>query len=162
MPDKETMTANFENYIKQHELLIHKVCRVYARSPDDRKDLFQEIVIQLWKAYPRFRGEAKLSTWMYRVSLNTAITHLRRQKATIELLTADMMPEIPAPEDEARWREMYMAIEQLNHIEKAIVMLYLDDRSYNEMEEIIGISTGAIRVKMSRIKKKLRLLIKNT
>jgi len=163
MLHKEGIIGNFENDIKQHEPLIHKVCRMYARLPDDRKDLFQEIVIQLWKAYPGFRGDAKLSTWMYRVSLNTAITHLRRQRtgAGAELLRIDAIHEIPDQEEDARWQEMYKAIEQLNHVEKAVVMLYLEEKPYNEMEEIIGISTGAIRVKMSRIKKKLRLLIKN-
>jgi len=151
----------FEELIKEHERLIYKVCRLYTRTPDDRQDLFQEIVMQLWKAFPAFRGDAKFTTWLYRVSLNTAITHLRKQKTFpgTGLLPIDSAIEMPAQEHDERWDEMHKAIEQLNHVEKAIVMLYMEDKTYNEMEEIIGISTGGIRVKMSRIKKKLREII---
>jgi RNA polymerase sigma-70 factor (ECF subfamily) len=156
---KQEAEKEFEKHIREHELLLRKVCRIYAYTDADREDLFQEIVIQLWKAWPRFKGHSKLSTWLYRVAINTAISGLRKKKDFIRHYEPAAMPEPvsePAHEEEERWQLLYQAIEQLNAVEKAIVMLYLDDRPYEEMEEIIGLSQGNLRVKMNRIKEKLR------
>jgi RNA polymerase sigma-70 factor, ECF subfamily len=156
----------FEKHIREHELLLYKVCRVYAYTNADREDLFQEIVIQLWKAYPKFKGDSKLSTWLYRVSINTAISGLRKKKNFITSYEPASIPE-PASEHHCEYSEeeklqlLYQAIEQLNAVEKAIVMLYMEDRTYEEMEEILGLSQGNLRVKMNRIKEKLRQLTKN-
>ena len=158
--DKE---IEFEKQVKEHELLIYKVCRIYASAKTDREDLYQEIVIQLWKSYSKFRGESKFSTWLYRVAINTAITGLRKEKNFISSYEPSQLPVYATNEDqgEDQLQELYTAIEKLNEIEKAIVMLYLEDRSYEEMEEILGISSGTLRVKMNRIKEKLRQLTKN-
>ena len=161
MSDRET---EFEQKIREHQLLIHKVCRIYAYTEADRQDLFQEIVICLWKAYPGFKGLSAFSTWLYRVAINTAITGLRQKKNLLipyepEALLSQLAEE-PAPEEE-HWQQLISAIEKLNEVEKAIVMLYLEDRSYEEMEDILGLGQGALRVKMSRIKDKLRKLTKN-
>ena len=138
---------------------------MYATNHVDRQDLFQEIVIQAWKGYAKFRGDSKFSTWLYRIAINTAITGLRRKKDFIESYEPGNMPERredkSAEEEEEQWQQLYTAIAQLNDIEKAIVMLYMEDRSYEEMEDILGMSGGALRVKMVRIKDKLRLLTKN-
>ena len=163
---EKQIEKKFEKDIKDNELLIYKVCGIYAFNTDDRKDLFQEIVIQLWKAYPKFKGEASFSTWLYRVAINTAITGLRRKKDMISSVEPSSMPidikdDNHWAEEEERLQQMYRAIEKLNEIEKAIVMLYMEDRSYEEMEEILGISQGTLRVKMTRIKDKLRELTKN-
>ena len=163
MPQKETEAA-FEKSIREHQGLIHKVCCIYAYTDADRQDLFQEIVIHLWKAYPKFQGLSQFSTWLYRVAINTAITGLRRQKNFIMSYEPAALPAQQAEEagpEEEQWRQLTIAIEKLNEIEKAIVMLYMEDRSYEEMEDILGISQGALRVKMSRIKEKLRQLTKN-
>ncbi|MEO8112511.1 MAG: RNA polymerase sigma factor [Ginsengibacter sp.] len=165
MVHKAEMEKAFENDINEHRLLIHKVCSIYAFTRADRKDLFQEIVIQVWKAYPNFRGAAKISTWMYRVAINTAITALRRQKTFITSYEPAALPvnmidgNVNDAEEEQR-QQLQQAIGRLNEIEKAIVMLYMEDKTYPEMEDIIGISTGALRVKMSRIRAKLRELTK--
>jgi RNA polymerase sigma factor (sigma-70 family) len=155
----------FEQDIGEHESLLHKVCRIYAYTDADRQDLFQEIVMQLWKSYPRFKGDAKFSTWMYRVAINTAITGLRKKKDFITSYEPDSMPahitdDNVSGQKEERIAELYKAIDQLNQVEKAIVMLYMEDRSYEEMEDILGISQGNLRVKMNRIKDKLRQLTK--
>lgn len=160
------LQKTFENLVKTNERLIYKICRLYGNSEDDRQDLYQDIVIQLWKAYPKFRGEAKLSTWLYRIGLNVAITQFRKQKKQIyatDIYTLNMdFPEDASHITETeQFKTMYAAIEKLNDIEKAIVMLYLDDKSYDEMEDILGISNGNLRVKMNRIKEKLRQLTKN-
>jgi RNA polymerase sigma factor (sigma-70 family) len=156
----------FEKYIREYETMIHKVCRMYACTAADRQDLFQDIVIQLWRAFPGFKGKAKFSTWMYRVAINTAITGLRKQRKFIvsyedEVLALHISDESSSQQTEERLKEMYKAIEQLNEIEKAIVMLYMEDRTYEEMEDILGISQGNLRVKMNRIREKLRQLTKS-
>jgi RNA polymerase sigma-70 factor (ECF subfamily) len=163
---KQEAEKEFEKQISQHELMLYKVCRVYAYSDADRQDLFQEIIIQLWKAYPKFKGDSKISTWLYRVAINTAISGLRKKKNIVKSYEPTSMPE-PAGEhppeycEEERLQQMYHAIEQLNAVEKAIVMLYMEDRPYEEMEEILGLSQGNLRVKMNWIKEKLRQLTKN-
>ena len=163
---KREAEKQFEDCIKEHELLIYKVCRIYAFTEADRQDLFQEIVLQLWKAFAGFKGDAKFSTWLYRVSLNTAITGLRKKKDFIQSYEPASLPTNIGDENfneqlEERLQQMYMAIELLNQVEKAIVMLYMEDRSYEDMEEILGISQGNLRVKMNRIKEKLSKLTKN-
>jgi RNA polymerase sigma-70 factor (ECF subfamily) len=160
---KQEAEKQFEIHIKENELLIYKVCRMYAYTTADREDLFQEIVIQLWNAYPKFKGESKFSTWLYRVALNTAITGLRKKKDFIETWEPAQLPERISDENAGREEELlqlHKAIEQLNQVEKAIVMLYMEDKTYEEMEEILGMSQGSLRVKMSRIKEKLRQLTK--
>ena len=162
MSDKE-IEKEFEKRIRSHELLIHKVCRIYAYTDADRQDLFQEIVIHLWKAYPSFKGTSQFSTWLYRVAINTAITGLRRQKDFITAYEPGALPGHQVDDvysNEEQWEQLYTAIEKLSEIEKAVVMLYMEDRSYEEMEDILGISQGNLRVKMSRIKDKLRQLTK--
>ena len=156
----------FEQYISEYELLLHKVCHLYANTAADRQDLFQEIVIQLWTAFPSFKGNSKFSTWLYRIALNTAITGLRRKKDFIisyepASLPADISDEHFGRDEEDRLSQFYAAIGLLSQVEKAIVMLYMEDRSYEEMENILGISQGNLRVKMSRVKEKLRQLTKN-
>jgi RNA polymerase sigma-70 factor, ECF subfamily len=163
---KQVAEQQFENHIKENELLIFKVCNIYAYSAADRQDLFQEIVIQLWKAYPRFRGDSKFSTWLYRVAINTAISGLRKEKNFITsyepaTLPSNITEENTSEVEEERLQHLYFAIEQLNQIEKAIIMLYMEDKSYEEMQDILGIGQGNLRVKMNRIKEKLRLLTKN-
>lgn len=163
---KAELEKQFETRIKESELLIYKVCSIYAYTVADGQDLFQEIVIQLWKAYPKFRGDSKWSTWVYRVAINTAITGLRKEKNFIHSYEPGTLPtqisdvnQYAAKEEQLL--QLYTAIEQLNEIEKAIVMLYLEEKSYEEMEEIVGINSGNLRVKMTRIKEKLRQLTNN-
>ena len=120
-------------------------------------------MLQLWHAYPKFRGEAKFSTWLYRVAINTAISGLRKQKDFIQSHEPNNLPshQEDVLYEEEQLKALYHAIEQLNEIDKAIVMLYLEDKTYDEMEDIMGISSGTLRVKMNRIKEKLRQLTKN-
>ncbi|ANE52312.1 RNA polymerase sigma factor [Flavisolibacter tropicus] len=162
---KREIEKQFEKHIRENELLIYKVCRIYAYTDADRQDLFQEIVIQLWKAFPKFKGQSKFSTWLYRVAINTAITGLRKQKDFIDSYEPETLPQHADDNTshvaEEQSKLLYTAIEQLNQVEKAIVMLYMEDKAYEEMEEILGINQGTLRVKMSRIKDKLRQLTKN-
>jgi RNA polymerase sigma-70 factor (ECF subfamily) len=159
------LQSTFITLVHEHRALLHKVCNLYCSSEQDRQDLFQEIVIQLWRSYPRFRGEAKFSTWLYRIALNTAISDLRRQKRRPRPVDTDNIPaglqDIQyEKEREQQFQQLYTAIAQLSEVEKALVMLYLEDKSYEEMEEILGINQNNLRVKMNRIKEKLRKLTK--
>jgi RNA polymerase sigma-70 factor (ECF subfamily) len=153
----------FVRLVNQNQALLHKVCNLYSHSIHDKEDLFQEIVVQLWKAWPGFRGDSKFSTWMYRIALNTAISGLRRRKNHIssyepEKLPAEIRDENDQKEQEERLAQLYQSIRKLTHIERAIVMLYLEDKTYEEMEEILGINQNNLRVKMNRIKERLRKL----
>jgi RNA polymerase sigma-70 factor (ECF subfamily) len=147
--------------------MIHKVCHVYCNNENDREDLFQEIFIQLWKAWPSFRGEAKFSTWLYRISLNTAISGLRRRKNHLLYVEPGRMPEHIGDDGEGADKEeklasLYKAIRQLSDLERAMIMLYLDDKSYEEMEDILGVNQNSLRVKMNRAKEKLKKLTKSS
>jgi RNA polymerase sigma-70 factor, ECF subfamily len=151
--------------VHEHRALLYKVCNLYCSSAQDRQDLFQEIVIQLWRSYPRFRGEAKFSTWLYRIALNTAISDLRRQRRRPRPVDTGNIPaELQdiqyEKEKEQQLEQLYSAIARLTEVEKALVMLYLEDKPYEEMEEILGINQNNLRVKMNRIKEKLRKLTK--
>jgi RNA polymerase sigma factor (sigma-70 family) len=162
----EAEAKQFEAEIKTHGNLLYKVCRMYAFNDEDRQDLFQEIVLQCWRSYPTFKGNAKISTWLYRVALNTAIAGLRKKKNEVTKYPGEIITDTIA--DDTSWiaaeeqlQQMYRAIGKLSEVDKAIVMLYLDDRSYEEMEEILGIKEATLRVKMTRIKDRLRQLAKN-
>jgi len=159
--------SDFLAQIEAHKGMIHKVCQVYCWNPGDREDLFQEIIIQLWKAWPGFRGDSKFSTWLYRIALNTAISGLRKQKTQLvymepEKLPAEIKDESDAEEKEERLKQFYVALRQLSELERAIIMLYLDDKSYEEMEDILGINQNSLRVKMNRAKEKLRKITKQS
>lgn len=143
---------------------MHKVCRMYCDEEEERKDLFQEIVIHLWKSYSSFKGDAKFSTWMYRVAFNIAIQHLRKEKKKKEDTVLperfdQLSNELEGEELVEEKKALRFAINQLNEIEKAIVMLYLEERDNEDIAEIIGISQNNVRVKMTRIRNKLKELV---
>lgn len=150
----------FIQLLNQNQKIIHKVGNLYMNWQEDKEDLFQEITLQAWKAFSQFRGDAKFSTWLYRVALNTAITFFRKDKKNAFIATVCDIPELVLQSDtdsiEDKMIAMYKAIADLSKIDKAIVMLYLEDYSYAEISEIIGITANNIAVKMNRIKVKLR------
>ena len=155
---------SFVTLLEKHQNIVHKVCRLYTNNQEAHNDLFQEITIQLWKAYPKFRGDAKFSTWMYRVGLNTAITLYRKNKRRINTQEfADVQFKIKAEEyddtEEQQLKLLYKALQRLNDIEKALVFLYLEDKNYKEISETMGISEVNARVKMNRVKNKLKTIL---
>lgn len=150
--------------LQDNQNIVHKVCTLYTNDRDSHNDLFQEITIQLWKAYPKFRGEAKFSTWMYRVALNTAITLYRKSKKRIDTQDYEaVIFKIKADEydetEEQQLKLMYKAVRQLGDVDKALVFLYLEDKNYTEISETLGITEVNARVKMNRIKTKLRTIL---
>lgn len=151
------MKQEFTHTITEHQGIIYKVCRIYRDTPEDQEDLFQEILYQLWKAWPSFRGEAQLSSWMYKIALSTAIARYRKKAKPEKMLPVreDMLTSDNQENLHPEKERLYRAINQLNDADKAIITLYLDDYAYEEMAEIIGISVNYIGVKLNRIKEKL-------
>ncbi len=137
------------------------MCNIYCDEQEDRNDLFQEIVAQLWKSFPSFREESKFTTWMYRVALNTAITTFKKTKRRPDqsYLTYEnfqIKDENYDTDTEDDIRDLHRAIAQLTGIEKSIVLLFLENKKYEEIADITGITQNYVRVKMNRIKKKLK------
>ncbi len=155
---------NFVKQLEANQNIVHKICRLYTNDQDAHDDLFQEITIQLWRAFPKFRGDSKFSTWMYRVSLNTAITLYRKSKRQIstqdfETISFKIKSEEYDDTTEQQLKLMYDAVKKLNDIDKALVFLYLEDKSYKEISLNLGISEVNARVKMNRAKDKLRKIL---
>jgi RNA polymerase sigma factor (sigma-70 family) len=156
LSEKEFIVA-----IKEHEGILHKVCNLYQQDPALRKDLFQEIILNAWKGVGSFRREARFSTWLYRVALNTAISFYRKSKQEPFLTVLPDQLEVASEDfqENDEFRLMYRAIGELSKVDKAVIMLYLEEYSYTEMSELLGISENHIAVKMSRIKLRLKKII---
>lgn len=163
---EKELEQSFVKQLRENQNIIHKICRLYTDNDDSHKDLFQEITIQLWKAFPKFRGESKFSTWAYRVALNTAITLFRKTKNSVNSTTTEfdsgrhfLKDDEYDYEEEEQIKLMYQAIYQLSDIEKALVFMYLEDKDYNEIATTLGISEVNARVKMNRVKGKLKKIL---
>lgn len=155
---------NFLDLVTSNQGIIHKVCGMYCDTTEDREDLFQEIITQLWRSMDSFRAESKLSTWMYRVSLNTAITHFKKDKRrpdreSIQFESIHIADKKYDEEYEEQLKILHKAIARLSGIEKSIVILYLENKKYDEIAEIVGITQNYVRVKMNRIKAKLKTMM---
>jgi len=150
----------FLKLVGQHQGIIHKICKLYRDQKEDREDLFQEIVFQLWKSVDGFDGRSKFSTWMYKVALSTAIA-VYRKRAPVIVFT-DELPEhadaSPGINDHSD--RLLEVLKTLDDADKALIVLYLEDLSYREIAEISGISENYVGVKLNRIKSKIQKTIK--
>lgn len=156
--EKET----FISVIKDNQNLIYKICYSYCSNVQNRKDLQQEILIQLWNSFSKFDGRVKISTWIYRIALNTAITYYRNDsKHTSRNISIDAsIITLSSFEADSGENEnvamLYQFIESLNELDKALILLYLDDNKYKDIADILGISETNVATKISRIKKSLK------
>lgn len=152
--------AVFTDLIREHQGLLFKVTSIYTNNKQDQEDLFQEVVYQLWKYFDSFRNESKITTWMYRVAMNTAITHLKRKKRRPDAIPiADaIIKETESKDDlyEERLRQLYRHLERLNTLDKGLVFLLLEGKSYKEIAQITGLGDSNVGTRISRIKKKLK------
>ncbi|CAL2076554.1 RNA polymerase sigma factor [Tenacibaculum sp. 190524A05c] len=160
----ESLEDKFLNDFESNQNIVHKICRIYTTNSNDHNDLFQEITIQVWKNYSKFRGDAKFSTWMYRVALNTAISLYRKSTKSVKTQDiSDIAFKIKSVDyddtEERQLKSLYKAIQNLNDIDKALVFLYLEDKSYRDISETLGISEVNARVKMNRAKDKLKKIL---
>ena len=163
--DNDKLQTDFIEIIEDNKKLIYKVSHIYCDKDDDVKDLFQDIISNLWIAYPNFQQKSKVSTWVYRVSLNTAITWFRdysKQSQKIEY--TNWIPDITNETDhtiDELYERLYKAIDTLGKIDKAIIMLFLDDTSYEEIADIVGLTKTNVATKISRIKLRLKDFLSN-
>jgi RNA polymerase sigma-70 factor, ECF subfamily len=155
----------FIELINNHKGILHKICNIYFYKNPYKEDYYQEILIRLWKSYPDFKGQCAFSTWIYRVALNTAIDIIRKlniRPVFIELSKNEF--SIPATNKSAESDnrdKLYEAIDYLSELEKAIILLYLEEYEYKEIAEIIGISEGNTGVRINRIKNQLTKILRN-
>ncbi len=156
------MKEKFVQIVNENQGIIYKVSKMYRDTKENQEDLFQEIVLQLWKAYPKFRGESKVSTWIYRIALNTSIATFRKNKIVIDYIEKIPDTEIHSKEKETSNNEekMFIALRKLKDVEKAIISLYLEGYSHKEIAELIGITENYVGVKFNRIKNRLIKLLK--
>jgi RNA polymerase sigma-70 factor (ECF subfamily) len=169
MPNRE---PEFVQLVRENDARLRKICRVYTDHPEAERDLYQDILVALWRSFDTFDGrdDAKPSTWLYRVALNTALSHDRKQTVRAD---ATLDPDHPvwtdgvdrpagAVERQVKLDRLYAAIDWLDDVDKALVMMYLDEKSYREMSDVLGISENYVGVKLRRIKNQLASWLEET
>ncbi|MBX2871758.1 MAG: sigma-70 family RNA polymerase sigma factor [Saprospiraceae bacterium] len=154
------MEEEFLKILDRHQAILHKVCRLYRDTDADREDLFQEILYHLWKAFPSFQRRAKISTWIYRIALNTALATFRKNRPPLffpaELPQTRMGNQEESSEQMGR---LLKAMKKLKEVDRAILSLYLDDMTYEQIAQIIGITPSNVGARIHRIKNKLKSLL---
>ena len=153
----------FIQLINDHIGVAHKICRAYFPDVHDQNDMLQEMMYQLWRSYPRFDNRSKFSTWMYSVCLNTALTYQRKRviekTVSLSMIDHEIPEQIPVNKDDMN-ALLFRAIATLNAVNKAVILLYLEDLSYEEIAHITGLTKSNVSVRLVRIKKELELLLK--
>ncbi|MFY7787927.1 MAG: RNA polymerase sigma factor [Thermoflexibacteraceae bacterium] len=164
MNNKE-IDKNFIQQITDNQKIIHKICHVYCSNAEDRQDLFQEVLLNAWRSYSSFANLSKFSTWLYKVALNTALMYQRSHRKQEQITWLDLQQlqqkAIETDTSNEQIQRLYQAIAHLDEHEKSIVILYLDELSYKEIAEIVGITENNVGVKLNRIKQKLKQLLHN-
>ena len=161
---KNTNEKYFKTLINEHRLLILKVCSTFHPDEASQKDLYQDICINIWKGLPGFRGNSSISTWLYRVSLNTALSQGKRHHRDPLRHAVEINEHIEyerTENKEEKINALYAGIALLRPMEKALIMLYLEEKSYEEISEIMGITSKNVSVKLVRIKRTLETHVKN-
>lgn len=158
----ENAEQEFLDMVRAYERVIYKVCYLYTTPRATLNDLYQDVVLNLWKAFPKFRHECKMSTWVYRIALNTCISFIRKEKNIPEIVTLTQEADRSEEEDEteAMLQQLYRMINRLGELDKSITLLYLEEKSYEEIAEITGLTVTNVATRLSRIKEKLRKMNK--
>lgn len=156
--NKADLEKAFIEMVRSNERVIYKVCSFYVSDEFPMADLYQEVVCNLWSSYPKFRKESSVSTWIYRIALNTCITGMRKDMRRPKGTPASMLQDtISEPETlSEQIKEMYYYIHQLKTMERAVVLLYLEDKSYQEIADITGLTVSNVATKLKRSKEKLK------
>lgn len=155
-----TSEQDFVRLVQENERIIYKVCSLYVSDTFTLADLYQEVVLNLWRGFPKFRKESALGTWIYRVALNTCISGMRKAKKhpksdyPVEELSDWLIEQDNSLDEEIR--EMYRMINQLKTLEKVVVLLYLEEKSYQEIADITGLTLSNVATKLKRAKEKLK------
>ena len=155
----------FVSIINDYEATILGICRIYTNGQKEKMcDLFQDVLINIWKSIHTFEGRSSINTWIYRIALNTAISHLRKEKKQIQIveITEEFNRLSDGNKPDERLEALYEAIEKLNEIDKSIIFLYLDNKNHKEIAEILGFSVSNVGTRIQRIKVKLKNIINNS
>jgi len=152
------LESRFLDLVENHQGIVHKVCSLYAETPDAREDLYQEILMQLWRSFPSFRGNSRFSTWMYRVALNTALLERRGRRRTLRpaRLPQDVKASVGPRESGPDVEQLQHCIRQLRELDRAVILLYLEQHSHEEIADLTGLTRGSVGVRIVRIKQRLR------
>ena len=159
--NRTDLEREFIGIVREYERIIYKVCTFYVSDESPMADLYQEVVLNLWKGFPKFRNECTVSTWIYRVSLNTCISGFRKEsrratKIPVSFLQEDILADDESPDIEEKINEMYRLINRLTTLEKAIILLILEEKSYREIADITGLTVSNVATKLKRTKEKLK------
>lgn len=151
--------------ILPYAAIIIKICRAYTNTQEDFEDYYQEVCLQIWKSKDNFKGQAEWSTWIYRLSLNVCLTFLKKKKNNLQHKVSDTLPkeilvDSNAFSDESL-NKLYAAIKQLSEIDRGVILLYLEEKSYQEIASIIGTNANNIGVRIKRIKERLKKILTN-
>ena len=159
---KHPHKKEFSILLDQNKGIIHKVAMLYTHNKEDREDLYQDIYYQLWRSQGTYRQEARFSTWMYRVAINTAISQVRKKKEIVVPVESfrELVDEVGNPDKEEQVQILFKAISRLNTIDKALILLWLEEKSYEEIADVLGISKSNVSVKLVRIRQQLSEFIK--
>jgi len=153
----------YTQFVLPYAGIIIKICRAYTDNEEDFQDYYQEVCLQLWKSRENFKGDSKWSTWVYRISLNVSLSLLKKDKKvhknSVELPNLDNGVQDSNPFNDESLKLLYIAIKKLSELDRAIILLYLEENSYQEIAEIMGLLPNNIGVKITRIKKKLKTLL---
>lgn len=158
----ENVEQEFLSVIREYERVIYKVCYLYTTPNATLNDLYQEAMLNIWKAFPKFRRECKISTWIYRIALNTCISFIRKEKNIPEIVTLTQEADRSEEDDETQTmlQQLYRMINRLGQLEKSIILLYLEEKSYEDISEITGLTVTNVATKLNRIKDKLKKMNK--
>lgn len=153
----ETLDTTFAQMIREHKSTIYTVCFMFSKDSDEVSDLFQEVLSNLWKGYESFQNRSSIDTWIWKVSFNTCISYERKKQKRATLpLTMDINLFEDKDEDSRQIRQLYNRIHRLKPFDRAIVLLWLENMSYEEIGAIVGISTKNVSVRLYRIKEELK------
>ena len=154
------LQETFQNLVEEHKKILYKVCNSYCRDRDSRDDLAQEIMIQLWRSFGKFNGRCRFSTWMYRIALNVAISFYRSESTRTRRVISDeqyLLETVDETESQPEdIRLLYQFIEGLDPLNKVLILLYLDENSYREIADVLGITETNVATKINRLKNKMK------
>jgi len=157
--ERQKIEADFLDMLRENNRIIFKVTSFYADENNPMDDLYQEVVLNLWKGFPNFRKESRASTWIYRIALNTCVSFYRNTIRRPDYV--EITPDLKAyTEENEAITELYACINRLGKLERALILLYLEDRPYKEIAEIMGITATNVSTKINRIKEKLKKISK--
>lgn len=143
--------------------IIVKICRAYTNSQEDFEDYYQEVCLQIWRSKENFKDQSKWSTWVYRITLNVCLTLLKKTKNNGQSFVSDSLPDVITEDSKAfsdeSLNELYKAIRQLSEIDRGVILLYLEERTYQEIAEVMGTNQNNIGVRIKRIKQRLKKLL---